>query len=61
MVCFSLLQLSCIVDGAKTVKVKEIRKSPFIKPNRMKPCDDIPSAEELMAIKHRKRVGHQFL
>ena len=34
-----------------------MRKGPFIKPNRMKVPDNLPSHEELTTLKQRKRVG----
>ncbi|KAL3876500.1 hypothetical protein ACJMK2_034342, partial [Sinanodonta woodiana] len=37
---------------------REGRKGPQIRPNRMKITEQIPTQDELMAIKHKKRVYH---
>ncbi|XP_060605825.1 Golgi-specific brefeldin A-resistance guanine nucleotide exchange factor 1-like isoform X2 [Ruditapes philippinarum] len=37
-------------------KLRDTRKGPFIKPNRMKVTSDLPTQEELYALKQRKRV-----
>ncbi|KAL4239944.1 G-box binding factor [Mactra antiquata] len=39
-------------------KAKEPRKGPYIKPNRMKVKDDLPTLDQLIALKQRKRVYH---
>ena len=39
-------------------KLRDNRKGPQIRPNRMKVNDNIPSEEELLAIKHKKKVGN---
>ena len=46
-----------ISDQPKPVKTSFTRKGPQIKPNRMKVIGEIPSNEELLAIKQKKRVS----
>ena len=40
---------------------KEARKKLQIRPNRMKPADHIPSEEELIAIKNKKKVNDKLI
>lgn len=42
-----------------TSKAKETRKGPYIRPNRMKVTCDLPTADELVALKQRKRVSYK--
>ena len=44
------------IDNKAVSKLRDSRKGPFIKPNRMKVTDDLPTQEELYALKQRKRV-----
>lgn len=44
------------ISGSSAVKPKDVRKGPFIKPNRMKVVGDLPTQEELIKLKQRKRV-----
>ena len=46
-----------ILEQPKPVKPIFTRKGPQIKPNRMKVVGEIPSNEELLAIKQKKRVS----
>ena len=46
-----------VSEPTKPVKIIYARKGPQIKPNRMKVKGDIPSNEELLAIKQKKRVS----
>jgi hypothetical protein len=46
---------SYFIEGSQQ-KSKEIRAGPRIRPNRMKVSPDIPTEEELAAIKHKKKV-----
>ncbi|XP_053393405.1 Golgi-specific brefeldin A-resistance guanine nucleotide exchange factor 1-like isoform X2 [Mercenaria mercenaria] len=45
-------------DNKPGSKPRETRKGPFIRPNRMKVTCNLPTQEDLFALKQRKRVYH---
>ena len=51
--------ISFTVESAS--EKKDSRKKPQIRPNRMKPAEHIPSEEELIAIKNKKKVEIQHV